>query len=117
MNQNDSRDKPNALRKEDLLLVAYIAERVARAIENVTGDLKDILTNLFGLGDYLKKLAEKDDPISYIPALMIVAGLIYFVAAEFGSERSGFITLIITFFLVTLILVFRFIENLQKPKR
>ena len=68
------------------------------------------------VGAYIKKLAEKDDPLSYIPAFLLVTGPIYFIAAKFGNEITGRITIIIAFFLVTIIVVFRFIENYRRKR-
>ncbi len=103
----------DTLNKDDLIKL-YAIERVASAVENFTSDTKEILTNPLGLGTYLRKLAEKDDPLAYIPALAVVSALIYLISAKYGDEKSGLITVIIFSGRAALILIFRFIENYRR---
>lgn len=106
---NDDND-----RLAQLALKAYAIERIAGAIENVTDDLKNILTNPLGLGKYLQSKGDKDSYRSYIPITLII-GAVCFAIAMYNDESDMAIWVIgATFIFSFLLVLFDLLERKSK---
>jgi hypothetical protein len=98
------------------LVWLVISERIAGVLEKATSTFDNVLTNPFGMGDYLINISDKNDPLAYIPFLLLV-GVIALIASMFlGDAIYGFITFCIISIIVLILVIFRFWEKANRTK-
>jgi hypothetical protein len=101
----------------DQLVKVYATERLVSALEKFTDAISTAFTNPFGIGNYLKLLPGKTNPLSYLVPVNFLAVLTYYVSAKYGTELASYLTLSFAFIIDVLLVVVDYFERIDKRKK